>query len=233
MFAAGSGVEVWLGSTDEDWGRATIEGGDVMPIGKGVVLVGMGERTTPRANMHPGRGCSRPGRADLLLAPVVLPGRAAMHLDTVMTMVDHGAVCAYRGGRGHPGVGGASRRCAGRRRPRAAWGAGLVESMGRHLGVGEMHVVTTGGDDFEGQREQWDDSNNVLALEPGVVVAYERSTYTSTKLRKAGIEVITMPGLKQSREQRRPLRSTSNGAQPTERAGPSSSASRRAGPALR
>ena len=31
MFAAGGGVEVWLGGTDEDWGRATIEGGDVMP----------------------------------------------------------------------------------------------------------------------------------------------------------------------------------------------------------
>ena len=43
-------------------------------------------------------------------------------------------------------------------------------------------------------REQWDDGNNVVALEPGVVVAYERNTGTNTALRKAGIEVITIAG---------------------------------------
>ena len=54
---------------------------------------------------------------------------------------------------------------------------------------GKIAVITTGGDDFEAEREQWDDGNNVVALEPGVVIAYERNTYTNTKLRKAGIEV--------------------------------------------
>ena len=54
--------------------------------------------------------------------------------------------------------------------------------------------ITTGGDDFEAEREQWDDGNNLVALEPGVVVAYERNTWTNTKLRKAGIEVITIQG---------------------------------------
>jgi len=47
---------------------------------------------------------------------------------------------------------------------------------------------------FEAEREQWDDGNNVVALEPGVVVAYERNTGTNTALRKAGIEVITIEG---------------------------------------
>ena len=57
-----------------------------------------------------------------------------------------------------------------------------------------MRVIETGGDSFEAEREQWDDGNNVVALEPGVVVAYERNTGTNTALRKAGIEVITIAG---------------------------------------
>jgi hypothetical protein len=57
-----------------------------------------------------------------------------------------------------------------------------------------MRVIETGGDTFEAEREQWDDGNNVVALEPGVVVAYERNVGTNTALRRAGIEVITIEG---------------------------------------
>ena len=46
--------------------------------------------------------------------------------------------------------------------------------MAAALGVPAMRVVETGGDSFEAEREQWDDGSNVIALEPGVVVAYER-----------------------------------------------------------
>ena len=70
----------------------------------------------------------------------------------------------------------------------------LPELMAKALGVGKMRVIETGGDTFEAEREQWDDGNNVVALEPGVVVAYERNTGTNTALRKAGIEVITIEG---------------------------------------
>ena len=68
------------------------------------------------------------------------------------------------------------------------FGLPAIEAMA--LGVPKMRVITTGGDNFEAEREQWDDGNNLVALEPGVVVAYERNTYTNTKLRKAGVQVL-------------------------------------------
>jgi arginine deiminase len=37
-------------------------------------------------------------------------------------------------------------------------------------------VLPTGGDEFEQEREQWDDGNNVVALPPGLVVAYNRNS---------------------------------------------------------
>jgi len=55
-------------------------------------------------------------------------------------------------------------------------------------------VIGTGGDASQAEREQWDDGNNVVALEPGVVVGYERNEFTNALLRKAGVEVITLDG---------------------------------------
>jgi arginine deiminase len=75
----------------------------------------------------------------------------------------------------------------------------LTKAVAKHLGLRELRVITTGGDEFEAEREQWDDGNNLLALEPGVVVTYERNTNTNAKLRRAGIEAIEIPGSELSR----------------------------------
>jgi arginine deiminase len=70
----------------------------------------------------------------------------------------------------------------------------LLDVVRDALGLDKLRVVGTGGDAYEAEREQWDDGNNVVALEPGVVVAYDRNVYTNTLLRKEGIEVITIRG---------------------------------------
>ena len=62
------------------------------------------------------------------------------------------------------------------------------------LGIEDLKVVTTAGDEFEAERTQWDDGNNVVALSPGVVVAYERNEATNAKLAKAGVEVLAVAG---------------------------------------
>jgi arginine deiminase len=71
---------------------------------------------------------------------------------------------------------------------------GFLPAVADALGVPKLRVVETGGDVYQQEREQWDDGNNVVALEPGVVVAYERNTYTIAKMREAGVEVVTIEG---------------------------------------
>jgi arginine deiminase len=190
---------IWLGGVDEDWGRAHVEGGDVQPIGNGAVMIGMGERTTPQAVLWIARSLFRAAVADVVFAVSLPKSRSYMHLDTVITMCDRDLVTLFP-----PVVNGARVWAirAGRSaddlvvEPRSE---SLPEIMGKALGVKNMRVIETGGDQFEAQREQWDDGNNVVALEPGVVVAYERNVGTNTALRKAGIEVITVEGFELGR----------------------------------
>jgi arginine deiminase len=185
---------VWLGGTSEDWGRVTVEGGDVEVIGKGAVMIGMGERTTPQAVSLLARNLFAAGAAEQVLAVRLPASRSYMHLDTVMTMVHYDTITAY------PAVVDGAR--VWRLRPGDAPDAlvieeeldGLVGSLERALGLDELRVISTGGDEFAAAREQWDDGNNVVALEPGVVVAYERNTFTNARLRQAGIEVLEIAG---------------------------------------
>jgi len=185
---------IWLGGAGQDWGRAHVEGGDVQPIGNGTVMIGMGERTTPQAVLWIARSLFRAGSAKQVLAVHLPKSRSYMHLDTVITMCDRDLVTLF------PQVVYGARTWS--IRPGASpeelvteeLQGTLPELMGKALGVPKMRVIETGGDSFEAEREQWDDGNNVVALEPGVVVAYERNTGTNTALRKAGIEVITIEG---------------------------------------
>jgi arginine deiminase len=185
---------IWLGGVDEDWGRCHVEGGDVQPIGNGTVMIGMGERTTPQAVVWIARSLFKAEAAKQVLAVHLPKSRSYMHLDTVITMCDRDLVTLF------PEVVYGARVWSIRpgdspEQPVSEEQSGtLPELMAKALGVPKMRVIETGGDTFEAEREQWDDGNNVVALEPGVVIAYERNTGTNTALRKAGIEVITIEG---------------------------------------
>ena len=199
MFADG-GFEFWyppLGDDDrfnvEDFGLSSLEGGDVEIIGNGAVAIGMSERTQGRMIEQIARALFAKGAANRVIAAVMTKDRAHMHLDTVFTLLDRDKATAF------PKVVEGIRSIS--IRPGEKEGtldvredANFVSAVADALGVPKLTIVATGGDAYQQQREQWDDGNNVVALEPGVVVAYERNTFTISKMREAGVEVVEIAG---------------------------------------
>ncbi|UVL79538.1 arginine deiminase [Pseudomonas putida] len=184
--------QVWYGDPDKDHGNATLEGGDVMPIGNGIVLIGMGERTSRQAIGQLAQNLFAKGAVKEVIVAGLPKSRAAMHLDTVFSFCDRDLVTVF------PEV--VKEIVPFIIRPDESKPYGMdvrrinksfIEVVGEQLGV-TLRVVETGGNSFAAEREQWDDGNNVVAIEPGVVIGYDRNTYTNTLLRKAGIEVITI-----------------------------------------
>ena len=189
----GADPPIWFGGFDHDWGGATIEGGDIMPVGDGVVLIGQGERTTARAVSLLAQNLFAANAARLVIGALMPRERAAMHLDTVFTFCNRDLATIYE-----PVV---AQILPVLYRPDGSGGVDValserpfVDEVADALGLGLLRVVPTGGDEFEAERNQWDDGNNVVALAPGVVVAYERNEATNARLAAAGVEVHTIAG---------------------------------------
>ncbi len=172
---------------------ATIEGGDITVLGQGVVMIGMGERTTPQGVEVLSRRLFETGTAKCVIVVELPKTRAFMHLDTAMTMVDRDAFCVYPylpeslrsftltpvGRVGHYDV---------------RENGDLFDTIADALDIDKLRVLRVPTSRMAAAREQWDDGNNFLALAPGVVMGYERNTFTNQFLTENGIEVIPVVG---------------------------------------
>jgi arginine deiminase len=191
LFADG-GFALWSeGSAN---GVATTEGGDMLVLGDGAVLIGMSERTTAAGVERLARRLFAGGEVDRIVALRMPETRALMHLDTVMTMVDPETFTKYAGLGMLPAYtvrpGDNEKELDVTDHRPAAMHAAIAAAMG----LPEIRVLTAEQDLHAAEREQWDDGCNTLAVAPGVVVTYERNVTTNTFLRGHGIEVLDIPG---------------------------------------
>ncbi|MEZ9160725.1 arginine deiminase [Vibrio splendidus] len=190
---AGQDFIKYFGDEDLHYDNANIEGGDVLVIGKGAVLIGISERTKPQGVENLAASLFKSGQAKEVIAIDLPKHRSCMHLDTVMTHMDIDTFSVY------PEI---------VRKDLDTWrltpkenGEMRVEKAENYLtaiegalDIDQLKIITTGGDNYEAEREQWNDANNVLTVKPGTVIGYERNVYTNEKYDKAGIEVLTIPG---------------------------------------
>ncbi|WP_407343163.1 arginine deiminase [Pengzhenrongella phosphoraccumulans] len=192
MFAS-EGLDIVYGNDALTHEPATVEGGDVLVIGDGVIMVGMGERTSPQGVETLTRKLFAGGHVRQAIVVELPHARAFMHLDTAMTMVDRDTFSVY------PYLPEALRSFT--LTPRGADGdytivenSDLFAAVAECLGVEKVRVLRTPIDRAGAQREQWDDGNNFLAVSPGVVLGYERNTIANQFLTDEGIEVVPVVG---------------------------------------
>lgn len=183
---------IWYDGTEKD--QFPIEGGDVLVASKECVMIGFSERTNINGIETLAHRLFKNSPIQRIILVELPKKRACMHLDTVMTMIDHDAFCVafedfaprtftvIKGYQENEIV--------------VTEEKNLDNALQRGLKLNEIRFFSVGDVESEiiQQREQWTDASNLLAIAPGKLIAYECNERTNKMLRQAGFEVIETVG---------------------------------------
>lgn len=173
----------------------SLEGGDILNLGRGVLGVGLSQRTAPEAIEQLCRNisCDEESGVCSILVFDIPNVRAFMHLDTVFTQVDVDTFTI------HPGILPVL-RCYrvymdGKTLKVVELKGKLEDILAEELGTDKVTLIHCGGaDSIAAEREQWNDGSNTLCVRPGTVIVYDRNTITNRILQDHGIKTIEIPG---------------------------------------
>jgi len=189
-----SGLKIFYGNQARDTYPYHIEGGDVLVLSDKVVAIGISQRTSAGTAQIVGSRLAKNSSVKTILAFDIPKTRAAMHLDTVFTMVDNDAFTVY------PGLSETLRIWELKYEENGTLVAiekhnNLKECIKKVFDISNVRFIETGGGDpIAAARDQWNDGTNTLALKPGVVVTYRRNVASNRALRENGIKVFEIKG---------------------------------------
>jgi arginine deiminase len=184
--------------------RPCLEGGDVLVLSPDVIAVGHSERTNRAGILALARALARRDGAPRWMVVVeLLRRRAFMHLDTVVTPVDHDA-CLLFPPVLLPGTGGVEARVheldLHAAQPTFAPRGDFLAALRAH-GIDFEPIPCGGSDPVTQQREQWTDGANALALAPGIITLYDRNLGTADELARCGFRVVDAEALLLGRDE--------------------------------
>ncbi len=168
----------------------TLEGGDVHPLRRDLVLIGFSERSSPAAiDQLAALFFEQTPVTDIIV--VVMPRETtAIHLDMIFTQVDRDLCVVH---------------------PPHFIGSERLSVLHWHKGAAQLHEmpnlfaalqacgmpmepILCGGDRRTSQeREQWASGCNFVAVRPGAVISYQRNEATLREMERMGFEIV--PGV--------------------------------------
>jgi arginine deiminase len=166
----------------------TVEGGDIHPLRRDLVVIGFSERSSPAAiDQIASVFFEKTPVRDVIV--VVMPKEhTAIHLDMIFTQIDRELCAVYP-----PHFVGPERL------PVLHWRKGeatIHERPNVFAALAEcdmpLEPVFCGGDRRTLQdREQWASGCNFVAMQPGVILSYQRNEATLHELQRMGFRVIS------------------------------------------
>ena len=188
-------MKVWYDFDDP----GTLEGGDIMLLNAETMIIGLSQRTSALGIQALAKKVLGESGFKRIIVFDIPKRRAFMHLDTVFTMIDYDKFTIHNEILDAVGIYEIYLDKDGEVRFTTITDS-MADMLKKLLGVPAVNLIHVGGNDsMAAQREQWNDGNNTLCLEPGKIITYDRNYITNNVLENNGLEVLTVPSAELSR----------------------------------
>ena len=177
----------------------SLEGGDILILSKSLLAIGLSERTEPEAVEILAHRLFEQTGVTTILAIDLPKKRTFMHLDTILTQVNHTTFLIHHAFLKPLNIYEIQKGESNERLVITERHTTISHIFSKHMKQ-KVTMMPCGGDSkISSDREQWSDAANALAVKPGVVIVYERNVITNELLRKHGIQTIMIPSSELSR----------------------------------